>query len=289
MKKLFCILFALTITLILTATASADLQTDLTITHLKSGSSIVGVLDDGVPTGWCALYLSEDDEGSVFWGFFQNGKATGFLCHKDGTSIPVTYENGKIAADQGVSKESGIIAIDAALCLSTCTSAPMETTPVADALETTAPTVEFDFEEYKAKVLECLPELNDGCIALSNVCQYENNYWKSLERVGGHFDTDKAVSAAFEWLESKSDYSVDYIDAQYKSIGAMYKEVIAVNTFGSEAEEIGGTFSDYYDAYIGLYNLAMSPSGDRGTFVDSYNNLTSIIRKCQSKLDILLT
>lgn len=162
-------------------------------------------------------------------------------------------------------------------------------TSPADALDATAPTVEFDFEGYKAKVLDCVSELNDGCIALANMCQYENNYWKALESVGGHFDTGKAVSSAFEWLEGKSDYSADYIDAQYKSIGAMYKEVIAFNTFGREAEEIGSAFNDYYDAYIGLYNLAMSPSGGRGTFVDTYNNLTSIIKNCQSKLDNLLT
>lgn len=71
--------------------------------------------------------------------------------------------------------------------------------------------------------------------------------------------------------------------------------MIKNQNFGIEIELTGITRQNAakvianYDAYIGLYNLAMSPSGGRGTFVDTYNNLTSIIKNCQSKLDNLLT
>ena len=106
MKKLFSAIIAMSMAISLSATASADLQTDLKIFHQDDGSSIVGILDDNSRRGWCAVDLAGDSEGSVFWGFFQDGNASGFLCMKDGTSIPVTYENGKITANQGVSKES---------------------------------------------------------------------------------------------------------------------------------------------------------------------------------------
>lgn len=106
MKKRFCIITALAISICLAATASADLQTDLKIFRQDDGTSIVGVLDGKDLSGWCAVYLSGEHEGCAFWGFFQDGKASGILCLKDGTSIPATYENGKMTTEQEVSRES---------------------------------------------------------------------------------------------------------------------------------------------------------------------------------------
>lgn len=100
MKKLLSAILAMFITLSLSAAAFANLQSDLEIDPQKDGTVIIGILEDGVPVGWCAVYLTGDYEGCAFWGFFHDGKATGILCLKDGESIPAAFENGTLVTEQ---------------------------------------------------------------------------------------------------------------------------------------------------------------------------------------------
>lgn len=106
MKKLLCIIIALSVTMILSATASANPKTDLAVNYLENGTALVGVMDGGVPTGWCALYLSGEHDGSVFFGYFEDGKASGFLCRKDGTFVEHTFNDLEIAGKQETPNES---------------------------------------------------------------------------------------------------------------------------------------------------------------------------------------
>lgn len=106
MKKLLCIIIALSTVLGLSATASATPKTDLKVNYLDDGTALVGVMDGGVPTGWCALYLSGENNGSVFFGYFEDGKASGFLCRKDGTFAEHTFDNLNFTRKQETSGES---------------------------------------------------------------------------------------------------------------------------------------------------------------------------------------
>lgn len=64
------------------------------------------VSDDGTVTvgnyinenaaGWCAVYLSGDYDGYVFWGNFIDGGATGTLYFPSGTALPATYAGGAL-------------------------------------------------------------------------------------------------------------------------------------------------------------------------------------------------
>ena len=46
--------------------------------HIASdGVSIMGNFVDGVPTGYCSVYLTGEYEGYVFWGYYENGNAEG--------------------------------------------------------------------------------------------------------------------------------------------------------------------------------------------------------------------
>lgn len=106
MKKLLCIIIALSAVLGLSVTASADPKTDLKVTYLENGSAIIGEWDDNALVGWCAYYLSGENDGSVFFGYFENGKASGFLCRKDGTFAEHTFDDLEIAGKQETSSES---------------------------------------------------------------------------------------------------------------------------------------------------------------------------------------
>ena len=175
-----------------------------------------------------------------------------------------------------------------ALLFSSCSNSSNNTMP-ATSPETTAPsTAQFDITEYKQLVSACADQLSDGAIALSNVVKYEYNYWKSINNLGGTFKPDQAVTAAMAWIEENSDYTEDGIKDQHDSIALMYKEIISIDIEGTEAQIIFEHFDELFDAYIGLYNMGMSPSGSLTSFVADYNTYTNVVKSSKEKLDILL-
>lgn len=156
--------------------------------------------------------------------------------------------------------------------------------------ETTAPTdPTFDIDEYKDLVSGCVDELSNGSIVLLNVVKYEYTYWNSLNKLSGTFKPDKVVSAAMNWLEENSNYTEAGIHSQYEDIALMYKEIIAFSTEGNEAQKIFESLDELYDAYIGLYNMATSPSGTITNFASNYDSYYEIVNSCTTKLETLLS
>lgn len=157
--------------------------------------------------------------------------------------------------------------------------------------ETTAETeAPFDIDGYKQDVAACAEKIKAEAIVVYNMAKKEHDYMEIHESVGGSSaDPDKAKEAAYEWLEEKSDYNADTVDAGYKEIAKMYKDIIAVDVEGAEAEEIKSEFDDYATAYINLYNLAMAPSGSAYSFGDSCDACTSALRTGQNTLSVLLS
>lgn len=60
------------------------------------GVTIMGNFIDGVPAGYCSVYLTGKYEGYVFWGFYENGNATGTVYAPDGKVAPATHIDGNI-------------------------------------------------------------------------------------------------------------------------------------------------------------------------------------------------
>lgn len=60
------------------------------------GATLVGNHENGIASGWCAIYLSGDYDGYVFWGNVVDGNASGFVYSPDGATAPAEYKNGDL-------------------------------------------------------------------------------------------------------------------------------------------------------------------------------------------------
>ena len=62
-----------------------------------NGETVIGNYADGVPTGWCAMYLVGDYEGYVFWGNFEDGEASGVCYTPDGDMMNAEYRDDRLS------------------------------------------------------------------------------------------------------------------------------------------------------------------------------------------------
>lgn len=162
-------------------------------------------------------------------------------------------------------------------------STPKETTEMTTQ-------VSFDLDKYKQDVAACTEKINTEAIVVYNVAKKEHDFMDTFETISGKTaDPDKAKETAYQWLEEKSDYSAETVDAGYYEIAKMYKDIIAVDVEGAEAEEIRSEFDDYATAYINLYNLALTPSGSAYSFGASCDECISALKTGQNILNILLS
>lgn len=164
---------------------------------------------------------------------------------------------------------------------------PEQTTTATTEEATKAP---FDLEKYKSDVSACVARIDEEAIVVYNVAKKEHDFMETFEKIGGtKADPDHAKETAYKWLAEKSDYSAETVDAGYAEIAKMYKDIIAVDVEGAEAEEIRSEFNDYATAYINLYNLALSPSGSADSFGANCDVCISALRTGQNILSILLS
>lgn len=70
------------------------------------GTVTVGNYVNEAATGWCALYLSGDYDGYVFWGNFVDGSATGMLYFPSGVALYATYSDGAVHVNAGGSSST---------------------------------------------------------------------------------------------------------------------------------------------------------------------------------------
>lgn len=149
-------------------------------------------------------------------------------------------------------------------------------------------------EEYKNQVLKFVTNTEASGIILSNMAQYENNYWSTLESYGGSInsqeDYDKILSKTYEWVKEKQpDLNQETITNDYNKICSEYKNILLCVTEDSkEKTEIESEFKELFNAYNSIYLLVTSPSGDLNTFVNNYNTYNDTFKSSKSNLDILL-
>lgn len=56
-----------------------------------TGETVIGEYVDGVPTGWCAMYLTGVYDGYVFWGCFEDGESRGVCYTPSGDCVYAEY------------------------------------------------------------------------------------------------------------------------------------------------------------------------------------------------------
>lgn len=141
----------------------------------------------------------------------------------------------------------------------------------------------FDLSAYKDLVADCRAKIKESGILLSNIGQWENNYWKAMGSL-----SDDMVGSAFEWLEEQSGENRDTVDSGYSDIRDTYKEIILLEVEGKEAEEIDEAFRGLYDSYSSLYRLVTEPSGSRSDFVDDFNDSINAFTTHDDTLSLFL-
>lgn len=155
---------------------------------------------------------------------------------------------------------------------------------------TSAQTPAISIEEYESMVSNFNASVLDESIILSNVGQYEYNYWKAFSGLPTYGDLDYAVMVekAMDWLSEESDYNADTVSAAYDEICAAYSDIVRANVTGDIPEEISNNVNDLFNAYNGLYLLVTDPSGDIASFAEYFNDFSHSITSCNSTLSAIL-
>lgn len=147
---------------------------------------------------------------------------------------------------------------------------------------------DISFDEYQNIVRDFNDSVLDASIILSNVGQYEHNYWEALENVDGTIDYDKMVESAMNWLEEKSDSNAETVETSFNELGNQYSELVKHSFKDNGADEISDNVSQLFSAYNSLYNLVIEPSGNIDDFADQFNEYSSTITDFNSLLLVLL-
>lgn len=146
----------------------------------------------------------------------------------------------------------------------------------------------FDLDTYKESVSRCCSSVEESAVHYGNIAQYQNNYWKASENIGGTITTEKLLEASEEWFSNESGISFDNLNAQYEDLSTQYKKIVMTEVEGKEAEEIEELFRTFFTAYMDLRSLVMSPSGSRDTFVNQYNEHVATFTRAQNELLLFL-
>ena len=157
---------------------------------------------------------------------------------------------------------------------------------------TTVPTTEpFDVEEYNTLVSDCVSQIYDSTVVVSNIINFECKYLQTFKKVAGASSTpslESVVETGIMGLEEYSDYTEESVKEQYNNISEMYNSIIISGADHAEVNEIQTVFTEMYEAYDGFYKLAFSPELDLGALATSHDEHTKIIVNCKSTLENLL-
>lgn len=166
----------------------------------------------------------------------------------------------------------------------------VSTAPVEPTEEKISDTpVPFDLAAYKATVSASFDSISGQAILLSNMGEYEYNYWKINENIGGTFDSAKVADAAENWLIEKAEIEPGTLSKNHELICKQYKEIVSMTISGVEAEKIYENYDVLFTSYNSMYLLVTAPSGSRSDFANSFNSCTEEIKNRKSVLSVLLS
>lgn len=148
---------------------------------------------------------------------------------------------------------------------------------------------ETSIEEYTVLVFDCVEEIENASVLLSNMANYEYEYWSALDNIGGNFEAEKAVQKARDWLSEKADVEENKIETDYKIIVGKYSDVVEVNISDGNAKLLNNNLTKLYDEYCLLYNLTISPGDNLSIFTTNYNsyvdNITDYLNIINASVD----
>ncbi|MEG1564827.1 MAG: hypothetical protein RR365_14055 [Bacteroides sp.] len=145
-----------------------------------------------------------------------------------------------------------------------------------------------DKQDYKDMVSKCNTDIADAGIILSNIGNYEYNYWEASNNIGGNIDYAHMLDSAKKWLHEKGNIEFIVVENAYTNICAQYKEIIKINVSGADVDEINDNFNKLFNAYNGMYLLITSPTGDISSFAENFNTYSDDFKSSNSILSLLV-
>ncbi|MGN1085839.1 MAG: hypothetical protein ACI4Q5_02295 [Porcipelethomonas sp.] len=159
-------------------------------------------------------------------------------------------------------------------------------------VEETTEATSISIEEYRSKISDFNNSIYDASILLSNISQYERNYWENLEELGRSVDSNKVYENAMDWLKENASEDYDITDTvlqdNYKSICTSYSEIVGMGINTPDVSAINNAYEELFSNYCMLYTLATNPDGDINTFVDKFNEYIDNIKNYNTMLSTFL-
>lgn len=243
-----------------------------------TGETVTGKFVNGVPTGWCTMYLTGAYDGYVFWGFFENGDSSGVCYTPDGNVLKAEFHNsqlsvsGTVAGEKPEPTEAATIAVPEnnglsdeqfAICigyLNNCQYAEL-----SEFLIQLLENGEIAESERLTKILsDCsaLVELASKCdIKIDSIEKETTVYYKGLTEISRTVCVVPYVSATNEYVSS-ADYKLGFIKN-----GWLFFDEVIISSDNAEPKSMtcnyyepihdvisGGTISEY--VYSGYLNIA---------------------------------
>lgn len=248
-----------------------------------TGEAVTGKYVNGVPTGWCAMYLTGVYDGYVFWGYFEDGESSGVCYTPDGRTLNAEYRNSQLSVGGGGTIEGATDPVDTQP-EATETTTTVKTWLSQNELETCQTyltTCQYsELSEYLLGLLEnedlaesalltdilsdcsSLEELSPKCdIQIDSIEKETTVYYKGLTEIGRTICVVPYASATSKYSTSPN-YQLGFI----KSGWLFFDEVIVTsdnvdsksmscNYYDTIHDVLsGGTISEY--VYSGYLNIA---------------------------------
>lgn len=148
--------------------------------------------------------------------------------------------------------------------------------------------VETSNEDFSKILYDLNEEIYQQSVLLSNIGNYINSYWKTLDNMGGTLDPEKAIQNGYKWLSEKSEYTEKDISDNDIAISELYKNMLKASNKDALLNDICSRLQEQYTTYTKLYQTVTSPSGSRNDFIDDFNDSTGSITAAYEAIKGLL-
>ena len=186
------------------------------------------------------------------------------------------------------------VLLSVALCvsLSACGKEPDQSgTATGPAVEsTTVPTEaaqQIDAEVFKGGIRSSAKSMSFFSEIYIVVLEYQSSYWETTERMLLDKSPEDIAKKGIEALED-AGISFDDIKEVHETYSETYKAVVLTDVYSNELREIKNAYIAYFDAYLDMYNLMTSPTGDCASFASSVSECVKTYKNALAKIDIFL-
>ncbi len=148
--------------------------------------------------------------------------------------------------------------------------------------------IKFNLEEYKTLIVSCQLDMEESFINIGNMANYEINFMTVSDNIGYNTGPSELAESAKEWLYEESGISTEDLEIQYNNICTKYKEILAIEVEGQEAEKIQSTFFELYENFNDLHFAVMQPSATTNDFASAaLDNMNDFMKNDESLKTLL--